>query len=280
MLRTSFAATQMGGLLAGLVLGVAASPAAALQIYVNQDAQYRYVNATLATNVGAVPANWFAGGFNDSSWFTGTAPFSSSATSGTFGADLSNVNDPFAPGTAPAIPSSFTQWDVGRDPYLRTYFDLPAPTALTVWIAVDNGIGADANGNPLPSGTAAGMYLNGVQTTASVNAEGQAFRWESVFDIPASYTLAGQNVFALQLEDHGGSTAFTMVVTADDAAPHDTFSTNPPPGVPSVPEPGTVTLLAAALLGLVADRARRGLRRGGAVVSRATAAPVRISAPA
>jgi proteasome alpha subunit len=30
-----------------------------------------------------------------------------------------------------------------------------------------------------------------------------------------------------------------MVVTADDAATHETFSTNAPPVPPSVPEPGT-----------------------------------------
>lgn len=260
MIRNS-TATHVRSLVASIILASAASPAAALQIYVGQDAQYRYVNATTATNVGAVPANWFAAAFNDSSWFTGTAPFSSGSTSSTFGSDLSNANAPFAPGPTPPVPSAFTLWSVGFDPYLRTYFNLAAPTALTVWIAVDNGIGADASGNPLPAGTAAGMYLNGVQTTGSVNAEGQAFRWETVFDIPAAYTVAGQNVFALQLEDHGGATAFEMVVTADDSATHPTFSTNPPPVVSTVPEPGTSMLLAAALLAFAGIRARRNEKR-------------------
>lgn len=227
----------------------------ALEIFVPQNATYRYINATAATTT-TVPADWFAFGFDDSGWFVDQGPFSSNGKS-TFGTDQANVNAPFEPGSAPPLPSNgadYIQWEVNRDPFVRTEFFLAAPTALTIWIAVDNGIG------PFPKvAGATGMYLNGVEGTASVNAEGQAFRWEHVFDVAADYTFAGRNVLAFNLEDHGVATAFAMVVTADDPVDHEDFSSNPPPQPPSsvVPEPGTFALL---LIGVVA-LARTALRQ-------------------
>jgi len=210
--------------------------AQALTIYVDQTATYRYVNATSATNIGAVPANWFSVGFDDSSWASGNGPFSNTATSSTI-FNQGNVNGPFSPNATQPIPSTFTQWNVNADPYLRTYFTLSAPTALTVWIAVDNGVNS--------------LYLNGVLATGNINAEGNAFRWESVFDIPAAYTFAGTNVLALQLEDHGGLTGFDLMVTADDSAQNPVFTTNPPPTPPAgAPEPASFALLGLALAGL------------------------------
>lgn len=234
----------LGILSAAFAFGAIATPAAALPVYIDQNASYRYVNAGTATV--AVPSNWFAYGFDDSTWTAGSGPFSSGG-SGTFGADLGNVNGPFAPGATQPLPSTFTSWAVNADPYVRYQFTLAAPTALTLWMAVDNGISS--------------IYLNGVSTTATFNAEGQAFRWEHVLDIGESYTFTGVNVLALQLEDHGGATAFDMMLTGNDEASHTVFSTNPPPTPPTrsnnVPEPGTLALLALGMLGPVWMRRRR-----------------------
>ena len=68
--------------------------------------------------------------FDDSGWSTGPAAFSSSATAGTFGGNFGNVNGPYDPGTAPAIPTAFTQWDTNFDPYARVEFELAAQTVF------------------------------------------------------------------------------------------------------------------------------------------------------
>lgn len=226
---------------AAALLGTVSS-GQALTIYVDQDASWRYINATAGTTQ-SVDANWFAYDYDDSGWFSGPAPFSSGATSSTFGSDLGNAGAPYDGGVAPALPTAFTQWDVNFDPYARVEFTLTEQTDLTVWLAVDNGINS--------------MYLNGVQATAGVNAEGQAFRWEHVFDIAAEYTVVGTNVLALQLEDHGGATAFTLVVSADDETDNPDFTTNPPPEIVTVPAPGTVALLGLSVFGLGAVRRRK-----------------------
>jgi len=212
-------------------LAPSSAAGAGLPIYVQQDATFRYVNATAATTVDSVPSNWFTPGFDDSSWFTGQGPFANSASI----SDLANASGPETP-DVPLIPAN-TQWDTNLDPYLRTHFTLPAPTALTLWLAVDNGVN--------------GFFFNGVQGTAAINAEGAAFRWEHVFDIPAEYTLAGDNLLAFQLEDHGQLTGFDLVLTADDSAVNPTFTTNEPPSPqPQNPPPSTVPLPAAAWSGL------------------------------
>jgi len=232
-------AFQLAAVLAALP---AATPAAALTIYLPENASYRYVNATAATTIGAVPADWYTIGFNDASWTSGQGAFGTS-----FGGDLGNANAPYAPGATQNYTGA-TVWSVDLDPYLRTTFVLAAPTALTIWIAVDNGVNA--------------FYLNGVSATAAFNAEGTANRWEHVFDVPAAYTFAGINTIALQLEDHGGGTGFAMVVTNDDTASNPPITDNPPPEQPEnppgtdLPLPGTALLVALGLAGIAFRRRR------------------------
>jgi len=238
-------ATTIATVVGTLVFGVA-TPVSALMIVVDQTATYRYINAT-GTPL-PTPANWFAVGFDDSSWLSGNGPFSSGSTAGTI-TDQGNVNAPFAPGATQPVPTTFTQWDVNQDPFLRTTFNLAAPTDLTIWIAVDNGIGV------LGSSAVAGLYVNGVQTTNAVNAEGAAFRWEVVFNVPSQYTFAGTNLIALQLEDHGVATGFDMMVTSQSSDPNiPPFTTNPPP---AVPEPASWCMLLAGLGGVASFATRR-----------------------
>ena len=244
----------VGALSAGAAL-LAAGEAAALTVYVDQTATYRYVNATPETCVYAdnscggvaLPADWFAYDFNDSGWFSGQAPFADGA--GTIG-DVGNAGAPFAPDAADPIPPAGTSWAVHYDPFLRLEFNLPTPTALTIWLAVDNGT--------------FGMYLNGVQATAAVSAEGAAFRWEHVYDVAAAFTFAGRNEFAVQLEDHGGATGFVMMITADDGATNTDFTNNPPPPPQPdpddhlpMPEPITLGLFGVGLAGIASLRRRR-----------------------
>lgn len=194
-----------------LLLVVALCPTATgqLQIFVSEDSAYRYVNATASTTIASVPPDWYRVGFDDSSWFVGLGAFGTS-----FGPDLGNAVGPGTP-NATQHPGQ-TAWDVFSDPYLRTSFVLAAPTNLTIWFAVDNGVQE--------------IYLNGIRSTVTFNNNGQAHRWEHVLDVPASYTRPGTNLIALKLDDFGVATGFAMVVTEDNPADEVDFSSNPGTG--------------------------------------------------
>lgn len=178
--------------------------------YIAPGASWTYAN-TDAAHVIVNTAGFELPGFDDSAWFTGNAPFGNTG-GGDFGAN--------------------TNWDADYDPQVRTTFTLASPTALTAEIGVDNGYA---------------LYINGNLVSAN-NAEGFTYRWEYSVNIPASFFVAGSNLVALQLEDHGGLTAFDMHLFGPDVA--------------AVPEPGSLltgAILGGGLfLGLMRGRRRKG----------------------
>ena len=123
-----------------------------------------------------------------------------------------------------------TLWEVdeggGDDLWVRTTLDLTGADLSTVaWnLGADNGFT---------------LYANGV-VVGSLNDEGYTFRWEYSGGFGGSL-IAGPNVLAVALEDHGGFTAFDMQVTG-------------------VPEPATTALLATQFIVFVGSMRKR--RRG------------------
>jgi len=119
----------------------------------------------------------------------------------------------------------------GVDIYLRialnlTPFDL---TTLTWFLGVDNGYA---------------LYANGTLVSAA-NAEGFTFRWEYSGGFGATLH-SGVNYLAVELEDHGGATAFDMTIEGRKK-----------PVSPGVPDGGSTSLLlAATVAGLAALRRR------------------------
>lgn len=154
-------------------------------------------------------------------WLTGPAPFGNHT------------------GGYPGDPLGYfdyaTSWPAnsvfGYDLWVRRSVNLTGfnPSSALWNLGVDNGFA---------------LYANGALVAAH-NAEGYTYRWEYSGNFPGGLN-PGLNVIALQLEDHGGLTAFDMEITGDRSAP--------------VPEPGTMVLLGTGVVGLAsrAWRKRRG----------------------
>jgi hypothetical protein len=179
------------------------------------DWEYTFTNPT-------GDATWNTSTGTGGIWAGGPAPFGNNT--GGFGA---------------ADPTGFfdfaTLWPAdgsdGDDLWVRRELDLSGFDLSTIaWdLGVDNGFK---------------LYLNG-DLVAGDNAEGYTSIWEYSGDFSGVTPLAGSNVIAVALEDHGGLTAFDMQVTGDPL----------PDG--KVPEPSTVALLGLSLLLVVWAHRRR-----------------------
>ena len=160
-------------------------------------------------------ANWeysFNGG---SSWNFGNAPFGNNV-GGDFGYN--------------------TYWPAdgadGVDLIVRKTIDLSGFDLNTIkWdLGVDNGFALYAN-----------SFL-----VASANAEGFTSRWEYSGLISSSFLNAGLNVITVNLEDHGGLTAFDMQLS----------------GARAVPDQGSsLALLGSTLIAVFAMRRTRSAAR-------------------
>lgn len=117
----------------------------------------------------------------------------------------------------------------GDDLWVRVSVDLTGYDLSTVtWdLGVDNGYSLFANGTAI----------------SSANAEGYTHRWEYSGGFGGNL-VAGTNVFAVALEDHGGLTAFDMQITGR-LKPQ------------AAPEPGILALLGLGLLGTAFARRSR-----------------------
>jgi len=82
---------------------------------------------------------------------------------------------------------------------------------------------------------------------AKANAEGYTSYWEYSFSIDASPFVLGENDIRVVAEDHGVATFFDMQLTAD---------------VDPVPEPTTMLLLGAGMVGLAGFGRKRLFKKG------------------
>lgn len=159
-----------------------------------------------------------------SSWYTSTDGVNWSATTS---------QAPFGTETSGDFAYN-TYWPAGTTIWLKTTINLSGYNLSTIQydLGVDNGFDLYLNG------TAAGNHV------AGANAEGYTYRWEYSGPIGAGYLTTGNNDVILQLEDHGGLTAFDMQITGDLCA---------------VPEPTTVFagMSALGMLGLAVRRNRK-----------------------
>lgn len=200
-------------LLAALCLCIPALATSQTVEYISHGSTFKYVNTQQSTSADALgidTTDFTQPGYDDSAWLTGAAPFGN-VSSGDFGYN--------------------TYWQENFDPLLRKSITLANPVTMTVNLGADNGFG---------------FYVNGALITGA-NAEGYTNRWEYTFSVDASHFVAGNNVIALALEDHGGLTAFDMQMLG-------------PPST-NVPEPGACTVLAIGIVNTFWLLRRRKMRR-------------------
>lgn len=162
---------------------------------------------------------------NDSAVSFPTAPDLSTA-SGALGNWLTNPGSLNANWTAEAsIPNS---WTPGTEVAIIYQFDTLGATNVVANFGVDNGIFVWLNGNYEFGARAGGGPVPGE------------------YSINLGDLAAGTHYLQLLLEDHGGTNGYIVDITADEFIP-----------APEVPEPGTLAVLGAGLLGLAWVRRRR-----------------------
>jgi hypothetical protein len=151
-------------------------------------------------------------------WSAGDAPFGNQS-----GGDPNFVFDTFWPADG----------SDGDDLWVRRAIDLSGWMLSSVqWdLGVDNGFK---------------LYANGT-LVGSANAEGYTFRWEypnGQFGPGNSALVAGMNVIAVALEDHGGATAWDMQIRGER-------------GLEAIPEPATLTLFGLGAATIASRRLRK-----------------------
>jgi len=222
--------------LALLALTTAHAPLHAVVLVETSDAGFfnnsigTVLNSTNGGESGPFPLS------NDSNLEFPIAPDLSTADAalGNWLTDPLNLNDNWD--FLQSIPN---QWTVNTEVAIIYQFDTLQATNVVARFGVDNGIFAWLNG----------QYLGGARRAGGVSLGEHTF---NVGDLDA-----GTHFLQLLLEDHGSTNGYAVEITAD------TFVPGPPPGTGgSVPEPGTLALL--ALGGLAAGFSKRGARQRSA----------------
>ncbi|HVP28558.1 MAG TPA: VPLPA-CTERM sorting domain-containing protein [Myxococcota bacterium] len=175
------------------------------------------------TNGGDTSTGYFPTS-NDAAVSFPTPPDLSAAASvlGNWLTDPLHLNASWSP-TQIAVPNS---WTVGTEVAVMYEFDTLSATNVVAQFGVDNGIFVWLDGS----------YLFG--------ARGPGVAMPGEYSVDVGDLGAGNHFLQILLEDHGTTDGYAVQITAS------TFDPGPPP----VPEPGTLTLLAPALLGLAASR--------------------------
>ena len=185
-------------------------------------------NSLNDTNGGNTPAGYFPTS-DDSSVSFPLAPDLSTASGalGNWLTDPLNLNANWS--FEASIPNS---WAVGTEVAVMYQFNTLGATNVVARFGVDNGIFAWLDG----------VYLGGARAGGGVALGEHTF---NVGDL-----ASGTHFLQLLLEDHGAVNGYAVEITAD------TFIPGPPPSV-SLPEPGTLVLLAIGIAGIGYQRRRK-----------------------
>lgn len=178
---------------------------AATIVYVGEDSGVVGVYGRNYQYLNSTPgANWYSNAFDHSSWSVGETAF----------------------GSAIEIVPLRTSWPANTHMYIFKTFTLGQAIDMIAKTAVDNGYA---------------LYINDTPVN-SQSAEGFTFHWEYTDSVGKALVHPGLNWLAVDLEDHGGLTAWDFALLGDDK------------GLNPVPLPSALLLLSSGLCGLAALR--------------------------